>query len=51
MAVGEQEERRKEERAESVFEAQMRKKDEELKELREELMKYIEPDHGYTKKS
>ena len=40
MAVGEQEERRKEERAESVFEAQMRKKDEELKELREELMKY-----------
>ena len=37
LAVREQEERREEERAESVFEAQMRKKDEELKEVKEEL--------------
>ena len=37
LAVREQEERRKEERAESVLEALMRKKEEELKELGEEL--------------
>ena len=37
LAVREQEERRKEERAESVLEALMRKKDEELQEVKEEL--------------
>ena len=43
LAVREREERRKEERAESVLEALMRKKDEELQEVKEELRNLSPP--------